>query len=253
VATNNNEKIVIATGTFYLDDGGVRPRLALQTASEALRHGYIFAVIDGGSSEGFYRQMVTQDIIFLKEELHGMGRGRRQLLSYVANLVGDNGVIIWTEPEKWPLIAELRKATILIQDGTADLVIPGRTDEGLSSYPFAQACAERLGNSAFRALTGREFDMWFGCRVMNRRALDFFLNYQGEYGDLWEGMYIPVLRAIKENLRISSVSVNYIHPQEQSAEEEGTYSFIKKRLHQLNNLVPALEHEARKLGFLPTD
>ena len=124
------------------------------------------------------------------------------------------------------------------------MVIPPR--EPLSSSPPEQELAERLGNLAFEYLTGKNLDMWFGVRAMNGRVLSHFLAYRGEYGDRWDSIFIPVLRAIRDGLVIASVPVNYVHPTEQTREEVGDIIMLKKRIDQLMNLVPSLEAECRK-------
>lgn len=86
--------------------------------------------------------------------------------------------------------------------------------------------------------------------MMNAKALEYFLAYQGDYGDGWDCIFIPVLRAIAAGLKVIGVPVDYIHPPEQT-QEEGTLMTVVKRVEQLQNLVPAIVAEAKKLGIIP--
>lgn len=238
---------VIATTTFYMSMDDVRAKLALETARAAKTFGYPLVVVDGGSPEDFKNELQRWDALALDETSRGMGAGRRQALAEAAKLAGQNGVVIWMEPEKWMLVRCLNKAAGPILDNEADLVIPAR--ESLESYPPEQAYAELMGNLAIKYLLGQWYDFWFGPFVANRRALHFFLEYRGKYGDKWDSIHIPRLHVIKAGLRLASVEVNYIHPSEQTAEETGNMDFFAKRLDQLQNMVPAFRKEAELLGL----
>lgn len=237
---------VIATTTFSktLD---LRAQLAIKTAEAAKLHGYPLVVVDGGSHKDLRDTLLKHNAILFNEETPGMGPSRRQALSEASEIAGNNGVTIWMEPEKHTFVREITNTTLPILNGEADLVLPAR--KSLDSYPPEQEHAERIGNLAFKYLFGREFDPWFGPRVISKRTLKYFLNYQGEYGDKWDSIFIPVLRAMKDGLRVKSVEVDYIHPYEQTAEETGRVDFLLKWVEQLLNLVPALQKEAQRLGI----
>ena len=55
-------------------------------------------------------------------------------------------------------------------------------------------------------LTGREFDIWFGPRLFNKKTSKYFLDYNGEYGDKWESIFIPVMDALHNNKKIIIVN-----------------------------------------------
>lgn len=241
--------VVIATTTFSkaID---LRSRLAVRTVKEAGRIGYSIVVVDGGSAKEFREELLACGVLLFDEAAKGMGPSRRQAMREAAKLAGEDGIVVWMEPEKHTFVSELHKVMTPLLKGEADLIVPAR--KSLSSYPPEQEHAERIGNLAFKYLFGREFDPWFGPRAMNQKALGYFLDYRGEYGDKWDSIFIPVLRAMKGGLRVESVEVDYSHPHEQTAEEIGRVDFLLKRVEQLLNLVPALEHEARKLGIAAT-
>ncbi len=238
--------VAIATTTLSEDADDLRMRLALRTVKEASKCGYTIVVVDGGSPEEALMGLRSRGAHLFRQNLPGMGASRRQAIAEAARLVNKNGVVIWMEPEKRTLITELHKAIAPILSKEADLVIPAR--KSMASYPQEQQYAEFLGNLAFRHITGHNLDVWFGPRVMNRRAVNYFLDYNGLYGDKWDSIFIPVLRMIKDGLRVISVQVNYMHPREQTVAESGI-DFLIKRIEQLGSLVPAMMKEAKAIGL----
>ncbi len=237
---------VLATTTFS-KSYDLRARLAVQTMEEARRYGYRIVVVDGGSDEKFRRDMRSRGAVLLDETERGMGPSRRQALRAARNLIGSEGIIAWLEPEKWPLVSELWKVLGPVRLGYADFVQPSR--QSLNSYPPYQQEAERRGNFAFLQATGLDLDVWFGPRIIGPRALPFWLDYQGEYGDKWESVMIPILRAAAAGLRILGEEVHYVHPPEQTAAEVGDEEMDRKRDEQLESIVAALRQEAAKLGL----
>ncbi len=239
--------LVIATTTFTKDSTEIRARLVVRTMQEAQAHNFPVIVVDGGSPAEFCQELQSFGAILLDEKERGMGPGRRQALGEAGRMAGRDGVTVWMEPEKWPLVAELGKVVAPIVLGEADCVVPSRTVEGLSSYPPEQVHAELLGNQAFAYISGQPLDVWFGPFGCNELALQYFLGYQGEYGDKWDSIIIPRLRLIRDRRRVRSVPVTYTHPRSQTEQETGNLDFLIKRIEQLMNLVPALRAEGQKL------
>lgn len=250
-------KVVIATTTFS-PTFDLRATLALKTAENAKAYGYRLVVVDDGSAEELrtglrLRRADLFDAAVRHQPYMCMGPGRRQAMKIAGEIAGENGLVLWMEPEKYTLISEIEKMAKPVFSfspfsGAADMVIPDRGP--LDSYPIEQRLAEPLGNLAFERLTGLKLDMWSGPKAMNSRALQYFLSYDGEYGDRWDSVAIPVLQAIAAGLKVVGVRVNYVHPPEQTVGEE-TVEMLEKRIVQLHNLVPAMIAEAKKLGLYP--
>jgi hypothetical protein len=178
-----------------------------------------------------------------------MGRSRRQAVQAASDIAGDDGLVLWMEPEKYTLVGEIEKMVDALTAAEADVAVSDRGP--LDSYPLEQRLAEPLGNLAFELITGHKLDMWSGPRLMNSLAVLHFLAYVGEYGDKWDAIFIPVIRMIAHGLKVVSAPVNYVHPPEQTL-AEGTADMVVKRVIQLHNLVPAMYDEAAKLGILRT-
>ncbi|MDO8500060.1 MAG: hypothetical protein Q7S66_05425 [bacterium] len=238
-------KAVIATTTFFKKVDEIRATLALRTIKKAISYGYPIVVVDGGSPMELRNRFVAEGAALFEEKTQGMGPSRRQAMAEASKLANNDGCVIWMEPEKHTLIPELYKTVEPIFRKEADLVIPKRMS--LASYPKEQELAELMGNLAFYYITKHGLDPWFGPRVANQRALQFFLEYKGDYGDRWDSIFIPVLRAITAKLKVVNIEVSYAHPTEQATEESGDIPFLIKRIEQLLNIVPALKTEWQKL------
>lgn len=240
-------KVVIATTTLYSTLAEVRAKLALETIRQANEAGYKIVIVDS-SSRTIRECFRNQGAIVFQAESPKMGENIRQAIQEATRLAGTNGIVIRMEPEKAPLVPLLEQVTSHFS--AADMVIPARTKKSFDSYPLIQQHTEWIGNRAFQILTGRALDVWFGVRIFRSSVSHFFLNYQGEYGDKWDAIFIPVLRAIKAGKRVLGVEVDYIHPQEQKKEEEKLErEFLAKRIEQLDSLIDAIRKEATNLGL----
>jgi len=83
---------------------------------------------------------------------------------------------------------------------------------------------------------------------MNRALSNYFLEYNREYGDKWDSIYIPVMDIMHGGHRVRGVEINYNHPKEQTEIEENNIIFHRKRLEQLINLLNSLEAHWKKLN-----
>ncbi len=245
--------IAVATATRYPDATDVRVTMALECLQALVAAGHPVVCVDGGSSAKVIREFEQLGVVVLHEadlpELERtMGGGRRLALREAGQLAGSDGVVVWMEPEKLPFVQFLSEVAEPIFAGLADLVIPKRSS--MHTYPHEQQHAEALGNATVYNITGRHWDFWFGPKVMNAKALQLFLDYEGKYGDKWDAIMIPSLRAIADpNFEVRPVEVNYLHPKGQTEQEEGNNNFVMHRVGQLANIVPAITEEAVELGM----
>ncbi|MBU2638681.1 MAG: hypothetical protein KJ955_06935 [Nanoarchaeota archaeon] len=236
----------IATTTFYKpgsENDAMRAELAKSTIRKATDLGYGVVVVDGGSSDELLREFERYGAQVFLEKSMNMGQSRRHAIERARNLGRE--VVAWTEPEKDSYIPELYKTVeaVILGHG-ADIVVPRR--HSLESYPVVQQHAEQLGNSFWKELTGHDLDVWVGPRTFTRDAAEYFLNYNGEYGDKWDSIFIPVMDAIIDGKNVKSVTIEYTHPRQQTALEEHDLTLYWKRLEQLQNLLGALEKHWKK-------
>ncbi len=258
-------KIVIATTTFYKNLEDVRAQLALQTIAEAKAHNYPIVVIDYSPTS--VAQALTQAgaMVHTQESGTSMGAGRRQAIQEAVSLaskdrdkdswmlqlesekvgfIHSHSWVVWMEPEKVGFIPCLDDMANLAQKKGAAMIIPRRNS--MDSYTEFQQYAEKMGNEAFHLLTGRNLDMWFGPRVFTVAVAKFFLDYQGEYGDRWDSIFIPVVRAIKAGVQVEPHSVPFVYPPKQREAENQDFQMLEKRIIQLTSLIEAIKQECAK-------
>lgn len=243
---SSTSQFVIATSTLFRRvnaDEKVRGDLAVQAAAEAKALGIPVLAVDGGSDAFFKRALKDEGVVFFNQEGKTLGAARREAIRHA--VAAGYKAIAYTELEKVKLISEIPKFSKYILEGVTSLVVPARQD--LNSYPELQRHAETLGNAFWHKLTGLKLDVWFGPRVFSPEVAEYFLSYQGEYGDNWDAVFIPVLRAMAAGERIASVPCNYVHAETQTHIEEGTLAYLKKRLTQLSSLTSAIEIEWMRL------
>jgi len=239
--------VVIATATMYKSLQDVRAQLAAATIQEAKKHGYPIVIVDESPDESTREHFRNLGAITFPAEKPGMGHSRRQVIREASNLAGPDGIVAWVEPEKHAFIPFLGMIAEVMESQSADFVSPRR--KSLESYPLFQQHFEWLGNRAFQMLTGRDLDVWFGPRIFRPDIAPFFLAYQGEYGDKWDSLFVPVLRIIKAEKKVIEVKVDYTYPSEQATEEENNFLFFMRRIEQLTSLVESLEKECKALGL----
>lgn len=243
------KKALVATttlATYNTPAEAVRADCALKTIKEATKHGYQVIAIDGGSPAEYIEAMTAQGAYVYSQELPGMGNARRQALRQARDVVPYGHAIVWTEPEKYPLIAELDGPVNEFIQGEYDLMMLRRLN--LDSYPPEQAMAYQMVALAMKYLTGIDCDFGWGPTILSSDAVEYYLRYESQHGDLWDGIHCPKLHIINKGLPWTIVTVDYQHPPEQTAAETGMALFLK-RIKQIDQLVRAMEQEVDYLGM----
>jgi len=234
-------QIVIATTTLYKSIEEHRARLALKTVQRAVQYGHKIVIVDN-SSQKIKDQLAKNGAIVFPNTAETYGQNIRQSIRLaIENASPKERFIARIEPEKYAIVKHLSVMT------GYDITIPRRTS--LSSYPKFQQHAENMGNEAFRIRTGRTLDMWFGPRIFSRKAAKYFLEYNGEYGDRWDSIFIPIIRAIAAGENVGEKAINFTYPPEQLSAENDSFDMVLKRLDQLNSLIWAIDHECTVLGI----
>lgn len=224
----------------------VRAECALKTIEAAREHGYPIIAIDGGSPDYYIDELESLGAQVFKQEQAGMGNARRQALRQARDLAPAGHAIVWTEPEKYPLIPELATPVQALVGMQLDLVMLRRLS--LESYPPEQAMSYQLIALAVKYLTDIDSDFGWGPTVMSADAVEYYLSYESAYGDLWDGIHCPKLQIIHDQLPWTIVEVDYTHPREQTEAETGMELF-RKRIAQADQLVEAITAEVHRLGM----
>ncbi len=302
----DSRSIGIATTTFYkqwtpLEEGqtrrdddvdGIRGDLALATIAESARKGFQIVVVDAPVSSPAFKDRLSslakqnKDIHIFEETEKGMSPGRRQAFKEVRALDGVK-VVAWTEPEKISVVRDcLPQAAAQILSGEADIVVPKRDDDALSTYPDYQAEWEKKANKKYNKILkehgllpedAEELDVWFGPRFIKNdpEVLKLFL-HPWEIGwhkdenlkktldpELWpNATFLPVVAALWRDKQLDrppsvvSVPVRYTHPPEQARNEQDSPAMQAKREQQYNNIVgnsdeEDVPEEERVIGAVP--
>lgn len=243
-------------GKFQIDK--IRGDLALKMLSRAQPYKFKIVVIDNGSSDEFIENVKKLKIHKLVTNFSGtFSAARREGYKIATNISGIK-VIIWTEPEKSNLINKsLIRASQIVKDGVADIVVPRRNKQTLQSFPSFQKRSEMLGNSQIQKILQRElnknvpnFDIFFGPKIFSNKPqiLDLFLqkfeykNRLNNNGKLlleqWlNAIFFPVILAIINNYKVKDFETDYIHPKIQTEIERRNKIFDKKRVIQRKSLI----------------
>ncbi len=240
---------VIATTTlasYGSEQERVRVECSLKTVEAALNYDYRLVTVDADSPTVYYNAIKSLGAIIYAQNEPGMGKARRQALRRALAVSSERSAIVWMEPEKYPLVPLLGEAAADVTDHGYDLVMLRR--KSLASYPPEQAMAYQLIALATKYLTGIDCDFGWGPTVLSKRAVQYYLDYQGEYGDRWDSIHIPKLRIIRDGLPWKVVEVDYRHPPEQTAAETG-WPLFRKRIQQVDSLTSAIEQEVERLGM----
>lgn len=251
-------KIAVATTTLYKDIQGsesdrLRSDLAYETFRRLRENEYEVVVADGGSSDDFLGRIRELGVILERERGGGMGVGRRQVMRRAYET--GKPVIVWTEPEKYPLVDDYPVMASPLLRGGANSIVPFRTWEGLESYPETQRFEELFVNLTYAKAIGFYLDVTMGPKFWERGATEFYLDEfdrlrrRLDLPDLWDSTIIPsVLIAHTPGLKIGDVDSSYRHPREQTELEEGNIPFDHKRADQAEKLTRALKEVLKHLG-----
>jgi hypothetical protein len=267
--------LVLVTTTRYADVGGrdaVRWALAQRTAEAARAAGLPLVVVDGTPAPHADAVAATLSaagaVVLPQVDVDGSkGSALRQALDAAARLVASGSVaatpltlVAFQEPEKWDLVARwpaVAAAAAAALAGRTDgvVVLPQRTAAAWATYPVEQQHSEQYGNAhvanlvrACTALRPRAaaaaagLDWFFGPFAVSLDLLPLFAAYDGAW---WDAQVVPLVRAwrVAPAHAPVSVPVDFHCDPRQRAEEEGSVAYGKKRLHQLQYLLPLLERE----------
>lgn len=243
--------LVVTTSTWY-SEPCIRSRCAIQFVKNCAENGIAVVVVDGGSYKSFREEVLATGkdfVTFLDEVEHTkglLGPGRRQAIQAGFEITGGK-LSGYCEAEKMDMPRFIASFCRPILDGETDIVFPARSEQSFKTYPTAQQWTERAGDLQWRQATGLDWDAYFGPRWYNAAAGKFVLEYDDAYGGMWDATLLPLLRCAASGLHVTNPKIDYIHPAEQTAEEENSSAYTRKRFEQLVNVAKAAEAEAKRL------
>lgn len=222
----------------------VRASIFLDTAKSLFTLGIPCVAIFSDCEESYLARLRRLGIITVPQSESGMGKIRREALRVAMNCFPSAFYYFWIEPEKPDMPRFLEGMINLVKTKRATLGLFNRIN--MSSYPEEQACYYLFCRAVASKLVGFDLDYAFGPMVISRENTSHFLQYSGEYGDRWEAILIPRLRAIRQKACIAILHVNFKNDPRMTTVESGNPSLIMKRVEQFNNVIPSLLTEWQK-------
>jgi hypothetical protein len=216
----------------------IRSEIFLDTAKALSVLDVPFVAVSTECDESYLAQLRHLGIITVPQSESGMGKIRRKALQVAMDKFPSASHCFWLESEKPDMPRFLETMIRLMRTEDAPLGLFNRIS--MDSYPEEQAHYYLFCRAVASKLVSFDLDYAFGPMVVSREGASYFLRYGGEYGDKWEAILIPRLRAIRQKVRIAILPVDFKNDSRMTAVESGNPSLIMKRVEQFNNVIPSL-------------
>eukprot|EP00928_Gymnodinium_smaydae_P080853 TRINITY_DN64472_c0_g1_i1.p1 TRINITY_DN64472_c0_g1~~TRINITY_DN64472_c0_g1_i1.p1 ORF type:complete len:268 (-),score=49.56 TRINITY_DN64472_c0_g1_i1:65-868(-) len=242
--------IVLCTGTFYTEADESRLELALALVRRSIAAGLPIVIADDSPSPTVAARFEAEGATVVKEggKLHGGGKGGgiRAAFARAVEVYGIGGALLYTEPEKVGIAQFAAQICAPLLDKTAAVVVPRRTRDAFErTYPLEQYHSESFATLYVESAARDQglnlpsgIDWFFGPFATQRSLASHWLDFPATD---WTAQMVPSIKLAIAGSSVVSVEVPYEHPPTQKAEEEGKAKWLRKRLTQINAILPALE------------
>lgn len=243
-----NVKDIVCVTTFREGDSAnrverIRTEVFLDTVYRMVSADLSLIIVHTETREETLSTLNQRGITLIQQQSRGMGNIRREAISATLNTFPNATHICWLEPEKPDMVRFIKPMSIKMEQERSVLGLFNRMD--MLTYPPEQAYYYLFCRAVATHLVGFDLDYAFGPMMMTSSSVRYFLDYQSEYGDRWDSILVPRLRAIKDSLSISVLSVDFQNDSRMTQVEFGNPDIILKRLEQFNNVIPSLVAELR--------
>lgn len=224
----------------------VRSEIFLDTARALEKERIQCVALHIACSPGYLRALARLNVVLVPEkDARGIGHARRQALHAARESI-PSPYYLWVEPEKPDLPRFANRLKRLMKREETRLGLFNRIS--LKSYPVEQALYYAFCRSVASQCIGFPIDYGFGPMIIANDAVDEFLSYRGDYGDLWDSILIPQLRILRTDRKISILRVPFRNDSRMTHVESGNPTFVLKRVEQLANVIPSLLSEWQRLS-----
>ena len=247
----------------------IRGDLALEFVRMAKEMGYQVVIVNGKSEEAFSKELSKIRGIHILKRYDSSASSDRRKVVEIASGLSQIKVIILCEPEKTSFLSGcIDKILKPLLENKADIVVPKRQTALFKlSYPKYMFESEREGNvfynEALKAnglliTNSEDFDMFFGPRAfVNKQEVVKLFMRKYEIGHasfsfagysnterFSNSLFFPIVSALKESLKVQSVTVPFVYPKIQKENEEkgARELFLEKRRSQRLGLLVELLH-----------
>lgn len=239
--------IAICVRTLFSskDNNVMSPIVRAGPAYNSLRKlssfGYNVFIIDGGSDEEVLSKFQKTGAKIREQDSNLSGIGNATLQTLQFGLETNAKYFGLVELEKTSMISKFPYFFERLAGSNYDFLIPYR--KSLSSLEENQAHYEDWGNSWWWSFTGLGLDSLNGTRLFTRENANYFLEHNmAKYGDRWEILFVPLLKAYIDGKQIDIVKVDYRHPKKQKLDEAKRKEMHLKRAEQHSALTQAEMH-----------
>jgi hypothetical protein len=223
----------------------VRTEVFIDTAKKIANFGLPLVVVYIETQRQILDEVKRFSAILVPQQTSGMGNIRKEALLAALDRFPNAEYLCWLEPEKTDMVRFIEPMHARMTREQSALGMFKRMD--MSSYPPEQTHYYLFCRAVASQLAGFDLDYAFGPMIMTRATTSYFLEYQGEYGNKWDSILIPRLRIIKAGAGLSTLPIGFRNDPRMTRAESGNETIILKRIEQLNNVVPSLIAEWRKL------
>ncbi len=216
----------------------VRAGPAYNSLRKLSSFGYNVFIIDGGSDEEVLCNFQKTGAKIREQDpnLPGIGNATLQTLQF--GLETNAKYFGLVELEKTSMISKFPYLFDRLAGLNYDFLIPYR--KSLSSLEENQAHYEDWGNSWWWSFTGLDLDSLNGTRLFTRENANYFLEHNmTRYGNRWEILFVPLLKAYIDGKKIDIAKVDYRHPKKQKNDESKRKEMHLKRAEQHSALTKA--------------
>ena len=188
----------IQYGLYPNANQNIRSQIFLDTAERLRSLDIPCLAVTGPCPKGFMQNLHVRKVKTVRQRVPGMGNARREALLAGLEHFPSGSHYLWLEPEKPDLPEHAVRLWLQMQSENAALGLFNRND--MTSYPPEQAHYYLFCRAVASSFLGFDLDYAFGPMLITRASLPYFLDYNGEYGDLWDSILVPRLRIIHAGL-----------------------------------------------------
>lgn len=196
----------------------IRASIFLDTALKHAQLGVTICALYSSCTEEYLRKLESLGVVLFEEKTKGMGNVRREIM--------------------------LRCALEAVsEDQTEGCAACFFNRLSMNSYPEEQIHYYLFIRSIATQLFGFDFDYGFGPMLISKLGIHYFLDYTGDYGDLWDSILVPRIRLIKSGEKFRVAGIDFRNDFRMKAVEKGNANIIIKRLLQFDNVTKSLMKE----------
>ncbi len=235
----------IQYGSFPRREQKTRSEVFLHTARHFQALGIPLVGITRDCADGYIQQVRARGVRVVEQKGVGMGSARREAMRAGLSLFPHAEHYLWLEPEKPDIAWHAMQLSDLMTTERTVLGLFNRAN--MNSYPPEQAQYYLFCRAIATTLLKKDIDYAFGPMILTKQSMEYFLKYEGDYGDVWDSILIPRLRVMNAGLPISVIEIAFQNDPRMKKVESGQRRFIVKRINQVATVAQSLVEEWSKL------